>query len=309
MKETNGWRIIIFTSTIDIAIACSQITSNPGPIFQPELNTETLSTPQAYFIIPTFTDQAPTVVVSLPTHLPPEQSYLLNQKRQVHDFDLLWWRNPNSQLGFDDILMIENVGQSPIRIDMFSALNDLTGSDINADNYPEVIVETFSGGAHCCFGTQVYSLRDIPVLILQKPESNAGGNFEDLNGDGILEFVTYDDSFAYKYCPYAAGVAVKSILVYDTQQDKYFPASSQFPGLYSEEISVNQERAQAAAGEFGEWSETNICAILPLILDHLYMGQPDTARIEFYNRYSGPDADHKWYEIINVVQASPLYSP
>jgi len=192
---------------------------------------------------------------------------------------------------------------------MFSALHDLTGSDLNGDDYPEVVVETFSGGAHCCFGTQVYSLRETAALILQKPESNAGGFFEDLDADGVSEFVTYDDSFAYQYCPYAAGVAVKVIMVYDAGLDRYIPANPRFPDQYVGEVATNEQRALAAPGELGEWDGTNVCAILPLSLDYLYMGQPDKAQTEFASRYSGLDTDAKWAEILQVVQSSPLYTP
>jgi hypothetical protein len=206
--------------------------------------------------------------------------------------------------------MIEAAGKASIRVDMFSALHDLTGNDLNGDSFPDVVVETYSGGAHCCFGTQVYSLRpDAAVLILQKPESNAGGYFEDLDADGVSEFVTYEDSFAYQYCPYAAGVSVKVIMAYDHGDDRYIPASPHFPEQYLGEIATNEERALAAPGELGEWDGTNICAILPLALDYLYLGQPDLAQSEFSTRYSGTDAVAKWGEILQVVGSSPLYTP
>ena len=146
-------------------------------------------------------------------------------------------------------------------------------------------------------------------LILQKPESNAGGYFEDLNADGVFEFITYEDSFAYQYCPYAAGVGVKVIMAYDAGGDRYIPASPRFPEQYTEDIATHEQRATAAPGEMGEWDGSNICAILPLALDYLYMGQPDKARTEFYSRYSGADIDLIWNEVLQIVQSSPLYTP
>ena len=133
--------------------------------------------------------------------------------------------------------------------------------------------------------------------------------YRDLDADGIAEFITYDDSFAYQYCPYAAGVGVKVILAYDPEQGLYIPASPRFPEQYAEEIATNQQRALAAPGDLGEWEGTNICAILPLALDYLYMGESDKAQAEFFSRYSGIDIDLKWNEILQVVQSSPLYIP
>ena len=90
---------------------------------------------------------------------------------------------------------------------------------------------------------------------------------------------------------------------------EYLPASPRFPQQYSEEIANHQDRALADPGELGEWDGTNICAILPLTLDFLYMGQTENARVEFYNRYTGTDADVKWNEVLQTVENSPLYTP
>ena len=299
-----------FIVTLSIfTFACGLFTPASTPDVQPVPVTETVSVHPTFTPIPTTTLQAPTIAPPPPATAP-EPDYLLGEERQINGYAIRMWRNPNDQLGFESILIIEATGKPPIRVDMFSALHDLTGSDLNGDSYPDVVVETFSGGAHCCFGTQVYSLRpDAAVLILKKPESNAGGYFEYLDADGISEFITYDDSFSYQYCPYAAGVSVKVILAYDPEQGLYVPASPRFPEQYAEEIATNQQRALAAPGELGEWDGTNICAILPLVLDYLYLGQPDLAQTEFSTRYSGTDAVDKWGEIMQVVDSSPLYAP
>ena len=234
----------------------------------------------------------------------------MQEERFINGYAVRFWKNPDDQLGFESILMIEAAGQAPIRVDMASALHDLTGSDLNADGYPDLVVETYSGGAHCCFGTQMFSLRPgAPVLILQKPESNAGGYFENLGTDTLSEFITYDDSFAYQYCPYAAGVLVKVILAYDPGQDRYLPASPRFPEQYAEDLATHEERAGAVPGELGEWDGSNICAVLPFALDYLYMGEPERAYSEFVSRYSGQDTNAKWTEILQVVQSSSLYTP
>jgi len=302
-------RLALFLTGLTLsALACGLFT--PASTSDPQLAsaTETLPAPETFTPIPTFTPLPPTAAP--PPASPPEADYLLQEERLINGYAIRIWRNPDDQLGFNSILLIEAAGQPAIRVDMVSALHDLTGSDVNADGYPDLVVETFSGGAHCCFGTQVFSLRPTAAaLILQKPESNAGGYFEDLDADGVSEFVTYDDSFAYQYCPYAAGVTVKVIMAYDAGEDRYLPASPRFPEQYAEEIATHEGRAQYAPGELGEWDNTNICAILPLALDYLYVGQPDKAQAEFTSRYSGPDTDVKWAEILQVVQSSPLYTP
>lgn len=306
----------LIVGLILLSLACSLFTpaSNPGPQpVSPPVGappTETASIPVTFSPIPTFTLSAPTAPPPPPAAAAPAAGYLLEDERLINGYAIRFWRNSSDPLGFESVLLIESAWQAPIRVDMASAINDLTGTDVNADGYPDLVVETYSGGAHCCFGTQVYSLRPTAaVLILQKPESNAGGYFDEQNADDVAEFITYDDSFAYQYCPYAAGVSVKVIMAYNPEQDSYLPASPRFADDYSEDIATNQQRADAAPGEMGEWDGTNICAILPLALDYLYLGQPDKAQAEFASRYSGPDTDVKWTEILQVVQSSPLYTP
>ena len=304
-------RLIAFVVALTLfSLACRLFSPASNPNLQPAPVIETTSISVTFTPIPTFTLPVPTVPPPPPDANPPGDGYLLENERLINGYAIRFWRNLNDPLGFESIVLIEAAGQPPVRVEMASAINDLTGSDLNADGYPDVIVETYSGGAHCCFGTQVFSLRpNGAALILQKPESNAGGYFEDLNADGISEFVTYEDSLAYQYCPYAAGVSAKVIMAYDPGQDRYIPASPRFPEQYADEISSNEGRALAAPGELGEWDSTNICAVLPLALDYLYIGQPDQARTEFYNRYSGLDTDQKWSEVLQVVQGSPLYTP
>jgi hypothetical protein len=288
-------RLTIFIAALTIfSLACRLFIPASTPVPVPATETATM----------------PAATVAPPPASPPETGYVLQEELLINGYAIRIWRNPDDQLGFDSILLIESAGRAPIRVEMVSAIHDLTGGDLNADGFPDLVVETYSGGAHCCFGTQVFSLRPTgATLILQKPESNAGGYFENLGTDKVSEFITYDDSFAYQYCPYAAGVLVKVIMAYDAGQDRYLPASPRFPEQYTEELAANEERARYAPGELGEWDGSNICAILPLALDYLYLGQPERAQTEFASRYFGPDTDAKWAEILQVVQSSPLYTP
>lgn len=303
-------RVVFLVGLVIFSLACSLITPVSTPNVPPASVTQDSPVPPTFTPIPTFTSAPPTVQPPPPA-VAPGNSYVLSDERIIDGYAVRFWHDSENQSGFNDIVLIETASKPAIRVDMASALGDLTGTDINGDGYPDVIVETFSGGAHCCFGTQVFSLRPTnAALILQKPESNAGGQFQDLNGDGIFEFITYDDTFAYQYCPYAAGVFVKVVMEYDAAQDRYAPASPRFSDQYREDITQNEGRALSAPGEFGEWDGTNACAILPLVLDYLYIGQQDQAHMELVSRYSDPaKAESFWNEVLLAVQGSPLYTP
>lgn len=56
------------------------------------------------------------------------------------------------------------------------------------------------------------------------PTGNQCGRFEDLDEDGIYEFLSVDDSFAYRYCAYAGTPIVRVVLKYEPGAG-YVPAS------------------------------------------------------------------------------------
>ena len=54
--------------------------------------------------------------------------------------------------------------------------SDLTGTDINGDGFPDLVVSAWSGGAHCCYSTAVYSVgQDVkPILVLETGNCGQG---------------------------------------------------------------------------------------------------------------------------------------
>ena len=73
---------------------------------------------------------------------------------------------------------------------------------------PEVVVDLYTGGAHCCFYSTVFRYERLTRRYLRI--SQLWGDFlplaKDLNGDGTLEFLGGDDRFAYAFTDYASSV-------------------------------------------------------------------------------------------------------
>jgi hypothetical protein len=243
-----------------------------------------------------------------PTPVPP--TYVVEEERAIGRYTVRLWRNTaDDAWGFDNIATISAGGQTLVQIEMVSRFGDLTGADITGEGHPDAIVETFTGGAHCCFSTIVYDLGPVLTKVMETPQSNCGGRFEDLDGDAVFEFVTCDDLFAYAYCPYAASPAVQAILRYEPGRG-YVPVSPRFAHLYAEAIAVHTRMAEEAQpGELGEWDGTAKCAVLPLVLDYLYTGQADRAWAAFSRLYGYADRLLFWAEVVQAVADSPLYVP
>ena len=236
--------------------------------------------------------------------------YQLADERLIAGYAVRIWRNAASASagGFDQIATLAQTGVPLVQVEFFSEVDPLTGTDITGDGMPEAILRTYSGGAHCCFSTVVYSLGERLELRLETAASNCSGEFRDLDDDGPLEFVTCDDRFAYAYCPYAASPVVTAVLAYDPALG-YVPASPAFTQLYAEPIAAHTALAeQAQPGALGEWDATTKCAVLPLVLDYLYSGQPERAWSELERLYTFPDAETFRQEIEDTVVASPLYA-
>lgn len=245
-------------------------------------------------------------VTSTPVPIPPE--YVVGEERIIGRYAVqLWSNDAEDDWSFDNIVTISADGQMLVQLESVTGLGELTGTDITGEGHPDVIIEMYTGGAHCCFSTVVYDLGPALTEVLHTPDSNCGGEFRDLDGDSVLEFITCDDLFAYAYCPYASSPSVQVILRYEPNQG-YVPDSPRFADLYDEAIATHTEMAERAVPEeLGEWDGTTKCAVLPLVLDYLYSGRADRARMELERLYQYPDQHLFWAEVVHAVTESPLY--
>ena len=93
----------------------------------------------------------------------------------------------------------------------------LSVRDLDRDGEPEVLLDLYSGGAHCCSSTRLYHLvaGSLPYDVSTHDWGNAGYRLEDLDGDGRLEFVTADDAFSYAFTSYAASRRPPKFLRYE----------------------------------------------------------------------------------------------
>jgi hypothetical protein len=91
--------------------------------------------------------------------------------------------------------------------------------DLDADGDPEVLVDAFTGGAHCCATTEV--LRRDAAGAYASAElrwGNAGYDVRDLDADGWPELVTADDTFAARFTAYAASYSPVRIVRFDARR-------------------------------------------------------------------------------------------
>lgn len=80
--------------------------------------------------------------------------------------------------------------------------------DLDGDDEPEVILDFYSGGAHCCWFSQIfdYDPEQGQYASTEHFWGNVGGfQLEDLDDNGIPEFISADDRFAYAFTSFAGS--------------------------------------------------------------------------------------------------------
>ena len=133
--------------------------------------------------------------------------------------------------------------------------------DLDRDGEPEVLVDFYSGGAHCCFYTDVY--RYLPRLRTYRPTvgfwGDLGVRIADLGRDGQLEFRTGDDRFAYAFTSFAASAFPPRILRFD--HGRFIDVTRRFPLIvrrdaarqYALYKSVRRSRDADVRGVLAAW--------------------------------------------------------
>ena len=126
--------------------------------------------------------------------------------------------------------------------------------DLDSDGTAEVVVQTFTGGAHCCLAITTYTWQAeqfTPIYFGYL--DGGGGEFKDLDGDGRMEFVTLDNAFFYRFSSYAGSYPPSVILTYD--QGEYRDTTTQFTS-YLEDTAAGM-RFTVEDPEFAERGDKN----------------------------------------------------
>lgn len=84
-------------------------------------------------------------------------------------------------------------------IDTFSSqrISKVYHGDLDNDGIQELILEGYSGGAHCCFEIVIIPLLPRMNKIDPIGLNNASLSVKDLDGDGESELIMYDDLYSY----------------------------------------------------------------------------------------------------------------
>jgi hypothetical protein len=192
---------------------------------------------------------------------------------------------------------------------MSTTVDTRSGQDINGDNLPEIIVSQYSGGAHCCSATTVYSLSPEPKKILDVQTGNCEGDFQDLDHDGKLEFVTCEDTWAYEKCAFAFSPMPIVVFTYSSAAGKYAPDTPQYREHFQKDIAESIAQAEKDFADPARDPDLDACSVLRPILDLMYIGGFDEGVALFRRLYRRADAAELERQTVEKVRSSPFWVP
>ncbi len=134
----------------------------------------------------------------------------------------------------------------------------LTIRDLDGDGEPEVLVDVYTGGAHCCLYTAILRHLDGTYRGSVAFWGNPGYSLERLDERPGVELVSSDDSFAYAFTSYAASA--EPVQIWRYERGKLSDITSGFPSivrrdaddLWREYLDVRQQH-QDVRGVLAAW--------------------------------------------------------
>ena len=134
--------------------------------------------------------------------------------------------------------------------------------DLENDGQPDVVLDLYSGGAHCCWIEQIFSFDPgtMTYAMTQRDFGDPGEEIVDLRQNGRYEFLTADDSFAYEFTDFAASGLPIQVLTFSDR--RFFNVTRQYPRLVARDAagwmkafnSMSKQHYSDSVGVVAAWA-------------------------------------------------------
>src|SRR3954454_2630003 len=113
----------------------------------------------------------------------------------------------------------------------FGQTPSVSVADLDGDGEPEVIVQIYSGGAHCCTLAEVYSYSPSSGTYVNVEQNFGSGSYKqkDLNGDGRPELQGLDPRFDELFPAHAAST--EPIQIFAFRGGRFVDVTRSYPAL------------------------------------------------------------------------------
>jgi hypothetical protein len=191
-------------------------------------------------------------------------------------------------------------------------IDDATGRDLDGDGRGDLVVSTWTGGVHCCYSVQAYSVALKVRTLLSLDTGDCGpGEFSDLDHDGDIEFLTCDESWKDRYCSFALAPFPTVVYAYDAKSRSFRIVTPRYARHFDAEIATDKADAerqlQQGAGADSDSSGDAKCSVLHPALELMYTGRMDEGLGVISSLYRGADLPAFLTETEALARASPLW--
>jgi hypothetical protein len=170
-----------------------------------------------------------------------------------------------------------------VATDWAISISALSGTDVNNDGKPELIVQEYSGGAHCCYTYLIIGLRD-GLPLIREIRNQVPVTFK-TREDGGVELNTGEGVFDYFLVPHANSVIPRIYMRLDG--DRLVDVGSEHIADYDREIE--KARGELTPEELDKLKKSTysqgmlfdqlptVQKVLTIVLNYLYSGRQDQA--------------------------------
>jgi hypothetical protein len=128
--------------------------------------------------------------------------------------------------------------------------SNLKVADLDGDAEPEVLVDAFSGGAHCCVSTRVLTFDGSAYRALDLFWGDLSYTLRDADGDGRPELVGMDPRFSGAFTAFAASAFPVSVL--QIEHGAQVDVTRRFPALIAKQaVSLRRDLRRLAVDDDG----------------------------------------------------------
>jgi len=142
-------------------------------------------------------------------------TFAFDEPKEYQYSDLWLTVRRAGQVAFDapvDIKTCEEPYCSPAGVNQDE--DALRVRDLDGDGEPEVLLDVFTGGAHCCSASWLLRWTGASYERSTRQWGNVGYRLSDVDDDGVPEFRSADDRFAYAFASYADSAFPVRVLSY-----------------------------------------------------------------------------------------------
>jgi hypothetical protein len=175
----------------------------------------------------------------------------------------------------------------------------------------QLIVEGYSGGAHCCWSYWIYELT--PNLRLIYESNNYEVGYElwpiDLDQDGTFEFTQSVMAFDYFLSlPHSDSPFPTAVFMFEPRKKAYLPANRRYSDYVLEGLDADLDRASESTQETGFLGRTQrFSTVLRILLKYVYGGRENEGWKYYDEKYTAEDKERMRSSIKNALRSDPIY--